>query len=302
MQYTQKVWYLPDGINQSPTNHSIAAETLRRFLQIAQEAKQKVLLQQNLAITKIAMQIQKEESPVNHNIVMALGSFHIEMTYFQALGKIISESGGPFLLQECQVSIKSFLSGLSYNYSKCKQLHEIKCKKERIAKQKIQTLDPMGKFLQPSFVHDLFGSLLCLSLDEKIDMTQVLSYPLTPVPRLWQYVKLTKNNFNKSLRNFAVSETPEVLYEPSLMQCFLRLHVNLPNTFEAVARYILERIVNCEGDTIHFVCDKRIEPSIKDCEREDRVTLRGIYSIKGPAQIKPSDWGEALKNKSFKEV
>ena len=44
------------------------------------------------------MQIQKEESPVNHNIVMALGSFHIEMTYFQALGKIISESGGPFLL------------------------------------------------------------------------------------------------------------------------------------------------------------------------------------------------------------
>ena len=45
------------------------------------------------------------------------------MAYFKALGKIISESGGPSLLQECQVSIKSFLSGLSYN--KCKRLHEI---------------------------------------------------------------------------------------------------------------------------------------------------------------------------------
>ena len=86
------------------------------------------------------------------------------------------------------------------------------------------------------------------------------------------------------------------------MQCFfLRLHVNLPNTFEAVARYILGRIFNCEGDTIHFVCDKWIEPSIKDCEREERGSLRGIYSIKGPAQIRPSDWGEASKNKSFKE-
>ena len=45
------------------------------------------------------------------------------MAYFKALSKIISESGGPFLLQECQVSIKSFLSGLSYN--KRKLLHEI---------------------------------------------------------------------------------------------------------------------------------------------------------------------------------
>ena len=55
------------------------------------------------------------------------------------------------------------------------------------------------------------------------------------------------------------------------MQCFfLRLYVNLPNTFEAIARYILGRIVNCEGDTNHFVCNKWTEASIKDCEREDR--------------------------------
>ena len=49
------------------------------------------------------------------------------------------------------------------------------------------------------------------------------------------------------------------------------------------------------------MCDKWIEPSIKDCEREDRGSLRGFYSIKGPTQIRPSDWGEALKNKPFKE-
>ena len=55
------------------------------------------------------------------------------------------------------------------------------------------------------------------------------------------------------------------------MQCFfLRLYVNLPNIFEAIARYILGRIVNCEGDTKHFVCNKWTEASIKDCEREDR--------------------------------
>ena len=75
-----------------------------------------------MAIAKIAMQIQKVESPVYVNIFVALGSCHIEMGYFKALGKIISESGEPFLLQECQVSTKPLLSGLSCN--KCKQLHE----------------------------------------------------------------------------------------------------------------------------------------------------------------------------------
>ena len=77
--------------------------------------------------------------------------------------------------------------------------------------------------------------------------------------------------------------------------------MNLLKILEVIARYILGRTVNCEGDTNHFVCDKWIELSIKDCEGEDRDSLRGIYSIKRPAQKRPSDWREALKNKMFKE-
>ena len=81
---------------------------------------------------------------------------------------------------------------------------------------------------------------------------------------------------------------------------FLRLRLNLPNTFEAIARYFLGRTVNCEGDTNDLIRDKRVEPSIKDCEREDRGSLRGIYSIKGLAKRRPWYWGEAFKNKTFK--
>ena len=54
----------------------------------------------------------------------------------------------------------------------------------------------------------------------------------------------------------------------------MRLHVNSPKIFEMIERYILGRIVNCEGDTNHFEYDNWIEPSIKDCEREDRDSLR----------------------------
>ena len=62
--------------------------------------------------------------------------------------------------------------------------------------------------------------------------------------------------------------------------------------------------VNCEGDTNHFVCvinRKWNKPWIKDYEREDRGSLREIYSIKDPTQIRLSDWVEALKNKTFEE-
>ena len=608
-QYTQKVWYLPQ-INQSPTNHSVVAETMRRSQKIAQEAnKNSIAVTYDLAIAKIAMQIQKEESPLYDNIFVALGSFHVEMAYFKALGKIISESGGPYLLQECDLSTKSFLSGLSYN--KCKRFHEIlsvafevmhfkafidiqddqdeiletisseithkndinetfsreineiferydkftqdtenglhgktakfwiqylyqihlyhnftrsvrsgdldlylSClpeitnlffalnhmnyarwlvryydsliklpethpevnadfkkgwfgikrtgkpfsstpidltleqtinadassqrfgitsmtnsisarqrwaeshffrtniisslldmldlkKKEdvsqylrhgvmvkdnailhkvlnllselmnpfkqndkerlyniatgkaassdteefllsvnkrgetarmtfisecierperfeeRITKQKIQTFETdlgkkkvqksNGKVVAACFVRDLFGSLLCLSLEEKIDMSEVLSFPLTTFPLSLCHsdgsmLSSPKSNLTKYLETFSVTGSPKIVHETIIdAMFFLRLHVNLPHTFESLARYILARIVSCEGDTIHFVCDKWIQPSIKDCEREDRGSLNGIYSIKGPAQTRPSDWNNALKNRSFKE-
>ena len=146
---------------------------------------------------------------------------------------------------------------------------------------------------------DLFGSLLCLSLEKKIDAIEVLSLPLTPVPLSLSYsdgsmLSSQKSNLMKYLETFPVSEMPEMVHKTIVdaLCFFLRLHVNLPNTFEAIARYILGRIVNCQGDTNHLVCDKWIEPSKKGCEREDKSSLRGIYSTKGPTQIRLSDWGE----------
>ena len=60
----------------------------------------------------------------------------------------------------------------------------------------------------------------------------------------------------KYLETFPVSETSEVVHETMIDAMFsMNLHVNLPNTFETIASYILGRIVNCDGDTNHlFLC------------------------------------------------
>ncbi|XP_057304270.1 uncharacterized protein LOC130641476 [Hydractinia symbiolongicarpus] len=118
----QKVWYLPQ-INQSPTSIAVVAETLRRAQVIANECgKKNISVTYDLAIAKVAMQLQAEESPKFDNIFVALGAFHVEMAMFSAFGKYIAESGGPHILNEAGViekgSLKSFLLGKCYKRSK----------------------------------------------------------------------------------------------------------------------------------------------------------------------------------------
>ena len=73
------------------------------------------------------MQIQAEKKPTLDKIFISLGYFHLEMAFFSALGKIIEESGGPHVLDECKVlakgSINSFLRGKSCK--RCKRMHEL---------------------------------------------------------------------------------------------------------------------------------------------------------------------------------
>ena len=53
--------------------------------------------------------------------------FHIELAYFNAIGKYINESGGPFILTESGVlapgSLNGFIKGKQYN--RCKRLHTL---------------------------------------------------------------------------------------------------------------------------------------------------------------------------------
>ena len=99
----QKVWYI-DQIKQSSTSNTVVIETLRRAMKIAAECKMNsISVTFDLAIAKVAYQIQATESPAFDSIFINLGAFHIELAYLNAIGKYISESGGPFILTESGV-------------------------------------------------------------------------------------------------------------------------------------------------------------------------------------------------------
>ena len=49
------------------------------------------------------------------------------MALFSAFGKFISESGGPYILNECEVLAKGSLQSFQHgkNYKRCKRMHEL---------------------------------------------------------------------------------------------------------------------------------------------------------------------------------
>ena len=117
---------------------------------------------------------------------------------------------------------------------------------------------------------------LSLSLKQRIDMGEVLKYPLTQVP-------LSLTNFNGSIKKILKAKLLKELesrvasVKPASIDVmiidamfFFNLLVDSPSTFGSIARYILGCICSTTSREIHFVFDKIIHPSIKDCERDAR--------------------------------
>ena len=97
-------------------------KTFKNSLRITAECeKQCIAVTYDLAIAKMEYQIKSEEKPKFDSIFEA---FHLEIALFHNYGRLIAESGGPHMLNECLVlakwSTKSFQASKNY-----KRLHEI---------------------------------------------------------------------------------------------------------------------------------------------------------------------------------
>ncbi|XP_045036882.1 uncharacterized protein LOC116935578 [Daphnia magna] len=99
----QRVCYLP-AIDASPTRADVVKKTMERSVRILKECNQKYIsVTYDLAIAKQVLCIQSMEKPKFNNLFIQLGSFHIFLSFFKAVGKFIAESGAPYALTESGV-------------------------------------------------------------------------------------------------------------------------------------------------------------------------------------------------------
>lgn len=100
-------------------------EHAKQFAELSNQAK--IILSYDLAIAKMAMQIQIMEHPRYENIFVSLGGLHVQLAFFKAVGKMIDSSGIEEILVQSEViahgSLYSFIS--SKHFNRCKRIHPL---------------------------------------------------------------------------------------------------------------------------------------------------------------------------------
>ncbi|CAH0562925.1 unnamed protein product [Brassicogethes aeneus] len=111
---TQKVSYL------TPTEKSVVYKTMVLTQKIAEECKEYYMqVTYDLAIAREALRIQARERPQFDNLFIHLGSFHVMMAYFKAVGKFIDNCGSSNIMVDCGLlasgSVNAFIIGKHFN-------------------------------------------------------------------------------------------------------------------------------------------------------------------------------------------
>ena len=130
---------------------------------------------------------------------------------------------------------------------------------------------------------DIFGSVLRLSLENSIDMAKVLRHPLIPVPLPLSHVDGTMLKSPKSAQmkhlQSKVKRTPPTSTNIVIIDAmfFMHLHVDHPDTFGGITKYLLRSLMNQDCQEIHLVTDKWVSPSIKEREHDQKESSLMTY-------------------------
>ena len=120
----QRICYLT-AINLSPTSLTVVQETMRQSLKIAKDCgEQYMQVTYDLAIAKVALQIQNIESPEFDDLFIHLGIFNVMLAYFKAVGKYIDGCGITNIMVDSDMLANGSVNGLitGKNFNRCKKL------------------------------------------------------------------------------------------------------------------------------------------------------------------------------------
>lgn len=156
---------------------------------------------------------------------------------------------------------------------------------------------------------DIFGRLLAISINKKINLEYCLTFPLAPMPPALfscagEMFKTAKSTLAKVLKSNTDMVQPTNI-NVEIIDGFYFLHLigsSMPQTFDKVAESILIKMCSTTAAEIHLVFDRYLSPSIKDSERHHRQEFNTPYLISGPQQSRPKDFLHSLKNYCFKEA
>ena len=107
----QTIGYM-DNYSLPPTRLDVVTQTMRTSQKVAAECGETyAIVHYDLAVAKLALSIQAEESSVYENVCVCFGVFHVQMAYFPAIGTLLADFGGPQVLTDVGVLASGSLDG-----------------------------------------------------------------------------------------------------------------------------------------------------------------------------------------------
>ena len=111
-----------------------------------------------------------------------------------------------------------------------------------------------------------------LPLKKRIDIREVLTYPLTPLSFSLYHGNLLHSSKAELLHHLEskIVSSPSSSGDVTIVDpmFFIHLQVNLSSNFDRVARCVLAQLTKFESKVIHFVSDNGINLPIKHDARE----------------------------------
>ena len=115
--------------------------------------------------------------------------------------------------------------------------------------------------------------------------------------------KTDKASLLKILEKQRQSNVPQNCDVTILDGCFvLHLLKDMPANFGNVSKKFLQSVLHNNASTVILAFDLYKFPSIKDHEHDVRGLYNNPFCIRGPEQVRPSDFANELKNINFKEA
>ena len=120
---------------------------------------------------------------------------------------------------------------------------------------------------------DLFGSILFLALQWKIDMVEMLKFPLTPAPLCLPHIdgsmqRPPKSSLLNDLETRVLSEAPSNVDTFNWWHVLPAAYSRITRKVGLLAKSILKKVCTVSNAyRIDLIFDKANLPSIKDCER-----------------------------------
>lgn len=164
---------------------------------------------------------------------------------------------------------------------------------------------------------NILAQVLCLSLENKIDLCNILSYPLTTVPYAFSHFEGTMHSNCKKTELTTLFMSNEIVqscrnFKPENINVdiidgyyFLSGFREVPLKYGQFAKFFLQQICNTEAHEIHVIFDKCEDTSPRNVIMRKCMELHENFSIhfkiSGPNQERNSSLSKCLSSSSFKD-